>query len=148
MGSLDLFVIDDDPAVCEVLSEMVRRFYSWGKVLVFTDIEDAISHCMNQRTGVAIFVLDVYLGQGTAFSFLQAVRSRFPMACQDSVVITGNASDEVVRMCIASDITYLLEKPIRPYALQFAVRAIVSKYLKFAKKLLEDPLFAQTVAVM
>jgi hypothetical protein len=49
-------------------------------------------------------------------------------------------------MCVASDITYLLEKPIKPYALQFAVRAIVAKYIRFAKRLLVDPLFAESVA--
>jgi len=67
------------------------------------------------------------------------------MAHQDTIIITGNANDEVVKMCVASDITYLLEKPIRPYALQLAIRAIVSKYVKFAKKLLQDPLFAKSV---
>ena len=49
-------------------------------------------------------------------------------------------------MCVASDITYLLEKPIRAYALQLAVRAIVTKYLKFAKRLLDDPVLAGNVA--
>jgi hypothetical protein len=48
-------------------------------------------------------------------------------------------------MCISSDITYLLEKPIRSYALKLAVRAIVAKYSKFAKKLLLDPVLADHV---
>jgi len=59
--------------------------------------------------------------------------------------MTGNANDEVVDMCISSDITYLLEKPIRSYALKLAVRAIVAKYAKFAKKLLLDPVLADHV---
>jgi len=49
-------------------------------------------------------------------------------------------------MCVASDVSYLLEKPIKPYALQLAVRAIVAKYLKFSKKLMQEPEFASTVA--
>jgi response regulator of citrate/malate metabolism len=144
---LDVIVVDDDPAVCEVLHEIIRRFYVWGEILVFTSAEEATSHCMSRRAGVAIFVLDVFLGEGTGFSFLDSITKKFPMAHQDSIVITGNASDDVVNMCVASDVTYLLEKPIRPYALQFAILAIVSKYLKFAKKLMHDPHFAQSVAL-
>ena len=52
----------------------------------------------------------------------------------------------MVNRCIAADITHLLEKPIRAYALQLAVRAIVVKYLKFAKRLLEDPSFAENIS--
>jgi response regulator of citrate/malate metabolism len=146
-GSLDLFIIDDDPAVCGVLAEMAKRFYTWGRVLVFTSSREALSYCLDQKVGVGVFVLDVFLGSETCFSFLDAILGRFPMAYQDSIIVTGNASDDVVNMCIASDVNYLLEKPIRPYALQFAVRSVVSKYLKFAKKLMQDPVFAQNVAV-
>jgi len=49
-------------------------------------------------------------------------------------------------MCLASNVNYLLEKPLKPYALQLAVRAITAKYLDFAKKLLIDQRFAENVA--
>jgi hypothetical protein len=49
-------------------------------------------------------------------------------------------------MCLASNVSHLLEKPIKPYALQLAVRAITAKYLDFAKKLLQDCTFAENVA--
>jgi len=52
----------------------------------------------------------------------------------------------VVDMCVASDITHLLEKPVKAYALQLAVRAIVTKYIRFAKRILEDPVLAQMVS--
>jgi len=143
---LNLIIVDDDPAMCQLLSEIIKRFYSWGDVIAFTDPIEAVSHCQSQETGVAIFVLDVFLEHTTGFSFLDAVVNKFPMAHEDTIIITGNASDDVVNMCMASDITYLLEKPIKPYTLQFAVRAIVAKYIRFAKKLLMDPLFAESVA--
>lgn len=73
---------------------------------------------------------------------------KFPFAPQDTIIMTGNAGVEVVDTCIAYDIHYLLEKPIRPYALQLAVRGIVSKYLKFARTLLSDPLLARQVTGM
>jgi CheY-like chemotaxis protein len=142
---LNLIIVDDDPVMCELLSEMVRRFYSWGKVIAFTDPMKAVSYCQSQETGVAIFILDVFLEHTTGFNFLDAVVNKFPTAHEDTIIITGNASDDVVNMCVASDITYLLEKPIKPYALQLAVRAIVSKYIRFAKRLLVDPIFAENV---
>ena len=96
--------------------------------------------------GVAIFVLDVYLKDKTGFSFLDTIEDKFPMAHEDTILITGKASDEVVNACLASDISYLLEKPVKPYALQLAIRAIVAKYIKFAKRLLLDTSLAESVS--
>lgn len=145
MGGLPVIIVDDDPDVCEFTAELVRSFYTWGEVFVFTDPGEALRFCLNRKTGVAIFILDVFLGEKTCFNFLQSVQTAFPFAPQDTIIMTGNASDEVVDMCISSDITYLLEKPVRAYALKLAVRAIVVKYAKFAKKLLLDPVLADHV---
>ena len=103
--SLDVIIVDDDPSVCEVLSEMIKEFYVWGDVLAFSDSDEAIDYCSAMDVGVAIFVLDVFLGSRKAFAFLDAVVTKFPMAHEDTIVITGKASNEVVDACIASDIT-------------------------------------------
>jgi len=142
---LDLIIVDDEPEICETITEMIRRFYVWGEVLAFTNMNHASAHCLNRETGVAIFILDVFLGNETAFNFLDSISEKFIMAYQDSIVITGNANDDIVNMCVASDITYLLEKPVRSYALQLAVRAIVSKYMKFAKRLMAEPGLAASI---
>ena len=142
---IEVIVVDDDPEVCETTSEIIKAFYTWGEVRCFTDVEEATAYCKDHETGLAIFVLDVFLGEKSGFYFLDSIADKFSMAHEDTVVITGNASDEVVDMCLASGINYLLEKPIRPHALQLAVRAIVMKYLNFAKKLLQDPDFADNV---
>jgi len=105
-----------------------------------------ITHCRQKKAGVAIFILDVFMGSETGFSFLDAIADKFPMAYEDTIIMTGNASNNIVDICIASNITYLIEKPIRTFTLQLAVRAIVAKYIRFAKRLLEDPILAQTVA--
>ena len=93
-----------------------------------------------------IFVIDVFLGGKSGFCFLDSIKEKFPAAHEDSIIITGSASDDVVNMCISSNINHLLEKPIRPYALQLAVRAIVTKYLPFVRRLLRDPAFAANVS--
>jgi response regulator of citrate/malate metabolism len=143
--SLDVIIIDDDPAVCDVIAMMIKLFYTWGQVYAFTRTEEAISFCRKQKSSVAIFVLDVFLDDETGFGFLESIVDKFPLAYQDTIIVTGNVSDDVVNMCIASNITYLVEKPIRPYTLQLAVRAIVAKYIKFAKKILKDPALAESV---
>ncbi len=143
---LDVIIVDDDPAICEVVSEIVKKFYTWGDVFAFTDADEATTYCRNRDTEVAIFVLDVFLGGKSGFFFLDTIADKYPMAHEDTIIITGNASDDVVNMCVASDITSLLEKPIKPYALQLAIRAIVTKYLKFAKRVLRDPTFAESIA--
>lgn len=143
---LDVIIVDDDAEVCDALSEAIGSFYTWGDVLAFSDEEEAALYCMNRDVGIAIFVVDVFLGEKSGFYFLDTISDKFPSAHQDAIIITGNASDDVVNMCIASDVNHLLEKPIRSYALQLAVRAVLAKYLKFAKKVLEDKEFADSVA--
>ena len=143
---LDVIVIDDDPGICEIVSELIESFYTWGKVYSFSDPEKAISFCLERDIGVAIFVVDVFLGGLSGFYFLDAIEERYPTAHEDTIIISGNASDDVVNMCLASNVNYLLEKPVKPYALQLAVRAIMAKYLDFAKKLMQDAGFAEHVA--
>ncbi len=143
---LDVIVLDDDPGICEIVSELIESFYTWGKVYYFSDPEKAISFCLKRDTGVAIFVIDVFLGGLSGFYFLDAIEGKYPTAYEDTIIISGNASDDVVNMCLASNVNYLLEKPVKPYALQLAVRAITAKYLDFAKKLLQDSGFAEHVA--
>lgn len=142
---LDVIIVDDDPNICIVISNIIKSFYIWGEVVSFTDIDEAIAYCMSRDMGVAVFVLDIYLGEKSGFDFLDQIVEKFPSAREDTIIITGNASNEVVNQCISSDVTYLLEKPIRSYALQLAVRAIVMKYVKFAQRLFRNPTFAARV---
>jgi DNA-binding NarL/FixJ family response regulator len=104
--------------------------------------------CLKQDVGLGIFVVDVFLKGMSGFFFLDSIERKFPSAHQDAIIISGRASEDIVNMCLASNVTYLLEKPIKPYALQLAVRAIISKYLHFAKKLLHDPTLARSISRM
>jgi len=142
---LDVIIVDDDPSVTKVISRIIQSFYKWGEVISFTDIDEAIAYCMRHEMGVAVFVLDIYLGEKTGFDFLDKIVKRYPSAREDTIIITGNASDEVVNQCISSGVYHLLEKPIKPYGLQLAVRSIIMKYIKFAQKLFQDPIFADRV---
>jgi DNA-binding NarL/FixJ family response regulator len=144
---LDVIVLDDDPGISHVLKELIETFYTWGEVICFSQAEKAIDDCLKRDTGVAIFVVDVFLKKGmSGFFFLDSIENKFPSVHEDAIMISGKASEDVVDMCLASNVTYLLEKPVKPYALQLAVRAITAKYLNFAKKLLRDPSLAQSIS--
>lgn len=146
MPDLDLIILDDDPSVAEMLGRMARGFYTWGQVHPFSDYLTARTFCFNRGASLGIFVLDVFLGQYSAFDFIDAVRLHYPMAAEDAIVVTGQADDEVVESCLVAGVSCLLEKPIRLYALQFAVRTLVSKYVHFAPRLLRDSALSRDVA--
>jgi DNA-binding NtrC family response regulator len=46
---LDVIVVDDDKGICEVISELVESFYSWGNVISFSNADSAIDHCLQRR---------------------------------------------------------------------------------------------------
>jgi response regulator of citrate/malate metabolism len=142
---LDVVILEDDPAVLGVLTAQVGRFYRHGEVRPFGDFLEARTFCFGRDSSLAIFVLDAFLGQYTAFDFLEAVAVHYPLAAEDTLVVTGRASDELVNRCMAAGVNHLLEKPIKPYALQFAIRAIASKYLRFAKQITGDAELARQV---
>jgi len=142
---IDVIIVDDDPEVCEGLTRLIQLFYVWGNVVSFSDVDDAIAYSLGRDNGLAVFVVDVFLGEKSGFYFLDSIAEKFPMVYEDTIIITGHASNEVVDVCLASGINHLLEKPIRSYALEFAIRSIVMKYVTFAKKLLQDPDFAEDV---
>ena len=143
---LDVIIVDDDPSMCQTLEDIITKFYAWGEVLSFSDADEAVSYCLKRHIGIAVFVVDVFLGEKSGFHFLDLIDEVFPSAHEDAVMITGYASDDVVNTCVASGISHLLEKPVKTYALQLAIRAVVEKYLEFAKKLMNNPAFADAVA--
>ena len=145
-GGLDLIILDDDSSVCNIISDIVKSFYTWGDVICFVDVDEALSYCQSCDIGVGIFIIDVFLGGQSGFDFIKKIEKKFPSIYEDAIIITGNADDEMVNKCISSNVNYLLEKPIMPYALQLAVRSIAMKYMTFAKRLLRDPVFAADVS--
>ncbi len=143
---LDVIIVDDDADVCEITAGIVNKFYVWGEVYVFSNVEEAIEYCLIREGSIAIFAVDVFLGDTTGFMFLDEVSEKYPSVYEDSIMITGDANDEVVNTCVAAGINHLLEKPVRAYALQLAIRSIVAKYLNFSRKLIEEPDFAEMVS--
>jgi len=145
-NGLDVIIVDDDPDVCDVTARLVNTYYVWGEVFVFSNMAEAVEYCLLREGEIAVFVVDVFLGDSTGFMLIDSIADKYPSVFEDTIIVTGDANDEIVNTCVASGINHLLEKPIRPYALQLAIRSIVSKYLTFSRKLLNEPAFAEMVA--
>lgn len=145
-NGLDVIIVDDDSDVCEITANIINQFYVWGEVYVFADVEEAIEYCLIREGSIAVFAVDVFMNETTGFMFLDRISEKYPSVYEDSIMITGDANEEVVNTCVATGINHLLEKPVRPYALQLAIRSIVSRYLNFSRKLLDEPEFADMVA--
>ena len=58
---LRVIIVDDYPYVCKRISAILENFYTWGKVIRFTDVDKAISYCLKRDIGIAIFIVDVFL---------------------------------------------------------------------------------------
>lgn len=142
---LDVIIIDDDPNVCKTIYDIIAGFYMWGNIIDFVDVDEALSYCQGCDIGVGIFIIDVVLCGENGFDLIKKIEGKFPSIYEDTIIITGNASDEIVNRCISSNVNYLLEKPIMPYVLQLAVKAIAMKYLTYAKQLFRDPIHAASV---
>lgn len=140
-NGLDVIIVDDDQAACESVADIINRFYAWGEVFVFTDDEEAILYCLSRESSIAIFVIDVFLKDKSGFLFLDTITEKYRTAHDDTIMITGNANNDVVDMCVAAGINHLLEKPMRPYVLELAVRSVALKYMKFANRLLKNKEF-------
>ena len=70
---LDVIIIDDEAGVCQVIKEIVERFYTWGDVYAFTDVDEAMTYCLGREVGVAVFIVVVFLRGDSGFAFLDAV---------------------------------------------------------------------------
>jgi len=67
--------------------------------------------CLEREVGLSIFHRGC-LSQGmSGFFFLDSIEPKFPSVHEDAIIISGRASEDVVDMCLASNVTYLLEKP-------------------------------------
>ena len=62
-----VIIVDDEPSVCKVISDVISKFYTWGEVISFIDVDEAVSYCLSRDEGIAIFVIDVFLGGKSGF---------------------------------------------------------------------------------
>ncbi len=62
-NGLDVIIVDDDPGVCKLISEIVMRFYVWGDVISIIDVDEAIEYCLNRERGFGMYSKVGFLGR-------------------------------------------------------------------------------------
>jgi DNA-binding NarL/FixJ family response regulator len=145
LAGLDIIIVDNSKSICEAIARMANRFYTYGGIHSFTNPDEALSYCMSRKYGIAVFIVDVFLGGRTGFAFLDELSERYQSIYQDSIITADNATGDLVDMCTKSEVYHLLEKPIGKYSLELAIRSIAMKYIRFAEAMQNDPEFAKWV---
>ena len=136
---LDVIIVDLNTDSCDQFAKAIKSFYKYGSIICFNDVYKAIKYCLSRESGVAIFLAEVFLGDVSGFFFIDSIEKKFPNAYSDAIIVMGNGwGDTVAHMCDASDINYLLKKPIKRHLLKFAVRAIATKYFKFSGQYIDN----------
>ena len=119
---LSILLVDDEAIVGNRLKPALTKI--GYDVEAFEDPKDAMLRLDEKEFDIVI--TDIMMSEVNGIQLLEFVQSKNERT--KVIMITGYASEDVVNRCVASDVHHLLEKPIEPYALQLALRAIVAKY--------------------
>ena len=106
-NGLDTIVVDEDPQICDQVSDVVKSFYTWGEVHPFSDYDQALEFSLNRDVGLGIFVLSSLFVGRIGFDFLDSLEPKFPLIYEDSIVTADYASDDLVNMCLAVGIEHI-----------------------------------------
>lgn len=97
--ALKAFIVEDQPEVCESLSEALSELGNIETVASAASEKAAIRWLRNPENHWDIAIVDLVLqpGGGSGFGVLQALRDRNPT--QKMLVLTGSANPQVRRHC-------------------------------------------------
>ena len=56
---LDVIIVDDEDSVCKLISTVIKKFYTWGNIHEFTDVDDAITYCLTSDMGIALSLIHI-----------------------------------------------------------------------------------------
>jgi two-component system cell cycle sensor histidine kinase/response regulator CckA len=122
IGPLSVLVIDDEPIVRRVLSEMLARL---GHQAVAVDgMEPAMDLLMRDRSRFDVLIVDVFLPEKSGLELVEALRgAEFDLPV---LVCTGYTSPEVQARVQALPGTLILPKPFNVDVLKAALARIIS----------------------
>jgi CheY-like chemotaxis protein len=117
VSRLRFLVVDDIPATCHVLFELLKAFGATSQnITLCTSFAQAKQHLLNED--IEVVIGDLYLGDGSGFDLLQLVRSSPDMKDAIFVLITKSPTEEVLRKARALSVSSILAKPISFFDLQ------------------------------
>jgi response regulator RpfG family c-di-GMP phosphodiesterase len=137
-AQIKLLVIDGQEQNCELLEQMLKSFCNLANIKTFMDPDKAKAYCLNHQEKIFIIIVNVYLGGSTAFSFINELLPTIPTVNQDTIILTGADTPDILQSCREWGVHHVLVKPFEIHQLELAVRSIVSKYTAFAPMILRD----------
>jgi two-component system NtrC family sensor kinase len=104
-----VFVIDDDPSVCEVLGSLLET--AGYAVETATNAQTALGRLQDHAYGCLL--VDLRMPGMTGFEFYQAVKQQAPALARRIVFCTGELLEGHVRWFLEGTGAHLLLKPVR-----------------------------------
>ncbi len=121
IGSLSVLVIDDEPIVRRVMTEMLARL---GHLAVAVDgMEPAMDLLMRDRSRFDVLIVDVFLPEKSGLELVETLR-RAELNLP-ALVCTGYTSPEVQARVQALSGTMILPKPFNVDTLKIALSRII-----------------------
>ena len=143
-----ILMIDDDPEFVDATSNLLDA--KGYEVVSAPNGKEGLEKAQKNKPN--LILLDVMMTtKSEGFDVAREMHKDKSLRNTPVIMITGVRKEMNLPFGFEPDETWLpvervLEKPVKPYALQLAVRAIAEKYLNFAKKLFQDPDFARSVS--
>ena len=125
---LDVIIVDDDPGVCQVISEIIKSFYVWGDVFTFTDVDDAsdgteaLEKLREKRYGLVIS--DWNMEPMTGYELLKEVRADEELNRTPFIMITAESNTENVIAAKKAGVSNYIVEPSNAGTLKAKIAAV------------------------
>jgi len=136
-----IFVLDDEKVICELYSEMIKKYIGHCDVFTFTNSKDMLEHPRIKKTN--LFIVDVNLGSETGCEVMNKVVKKIDrsLAC---LFVSGHNYD--IDDFYTTEYTYdYISKPVNSTLLINRIRVLLQvsekyKLLEHDKSLVEGSL--------
>lgn len=134
----EVIFVDDDREICNLMKEYFNRL-GLRYFKIFSDVHEAVEYCLSQDLGIAIFIVDYNLSGQTGLFFLDQVRSKFPNAYLDAIILSGHCGAHFNDLCSSAGVKHVLRKPTNLDELSNTILSIAKKYEPYLDFLRQVP---------
>lgn len=124
---IEVIFVDDDREICDLMKECFNRL-GLRYFKIFSDVHEAVTYCLSHDLGIAIFIVDYNLAGQTGLFFLDQVRSKFPNAYLDAIILSGHCGTHFNDLCSSAGVKHVLGKPTNLDELSNTILSIAKKY--------------------
>jgi len=118
----DILIIEDQPAVREVISEVMRSLGIEIQITQAINIKEAETQLLEK--GWALIITDLSLGDGSSLDLIAKMQAQ-QVSIAPVILISGFLSAKHLNQAKSLDIKYVLAKPFNPDVLLNCVRKVL-----------------------